>query len=81
MCLYVCASVLWRSSSHFIFSHLPKLKNDQKGYDFLILIRLENSCAEPRTRAFAQRFSEGSGSVALPLPPLRSEVPKSDSYP
>lgn len=39
----------------FCFSnHHPKLKNDQRGSEFLIPIGLGNSCAEPRPRAFAR---------------------------
>lgn len=51
------------------FSHLPKLKNDQRGCDFLIPIDLADSCAEGRPRALAPGLAGAEGSLAQPLPP------------
>lgn len=64
-----CECIVKTFKPFCFFSHLPKLKNDQRGCDFLIPIGLADSCVEGRPRALAQGLAGAQGSLAQPLPP------------
>lgn len=64
-----CECIVKTFKPFCFFSHLPKLKNDQRGCDFLIPMDLADSCAEGRPRALAPGLAGAEGSLAQPLPP------------